>query len=74
MSYAAVLHCGTGSSYLQVLFVIVVNNSQENRHEDVGVDEDVKNEEDGEPGAGIVCWHPAEEKQETSGISFPVSK
>lgn len=74
MSCAAVLHCGTGSRYLEVLFVVVVNNSQENGHEDVGVDEDVKNEEDGEPGAGIVRWHPAEEKQETSGISLPVSK
>lgn len=48
--------------YLQVFFVVVVNNSQEDGHEDVRVDEDVHDEENGENSAGVVCRHPANEK------------
>lgn len=46
--------------YLQVFFVVVVHNSQEERHEDVGVDDDKGNEEEGVPGAEVECWHPRE--------------
>lgn len=48
--------------YLQVFFVVVVNNSQEDRHEDVCVDEDVHNEENDENSAGVVRRHPANKK------------
>lgn len=50
-------------SYLQVFFVVVVDDGQEDGHEDVGVDEDVQDEEDGEAIAGVVRRHPANEKQ-----------
>lgn len=50
-------------SYLQVFFVVVVNDGQEDGHEDVGVDEDVQDEEDGKARAGIVGRHPVNEKQ-----------
>lgn len=51
-----------GSRYLQVLLVVVVNDCKEDRHEDVGVDEDVDNKEERKPGAGIVRWHPDKER------------
>lgn len=35
--------------YLQVFFVVVIHNSQEERHEDVSVDNDKGNEEQGIP-------------------------
>lgn len=44
---------------LEVFFVVVVDNSQKDRHEDVGVDEDVHDKEDGKEEARVVCWHPA---------------
>lgn len=55
------------SSYLQVFFIVVVDDGQEDGHEDVGVDEDIQDEEDGEEEAGIVRRHPAKEKQKTKG-------
>lgn len=65
-----VLHQPAGSRYLQVLLVVVVNHCEEDRHEDVGVDEDVDNKEERKPGAGIVCWHPGKER--TAEKSVPV--
>lgn len=59
-----------GSRYLQVLLVVVVNDCEEDRHEDVGVDEDVDNKEERKPGAGIVRWHP--DKEKTAEKSLPV--
>lgn len=50
-------------SYLQVLFVVVEDDGQEGRHEDVGVDEDVQDEEEGEEDVGVVRRHPDNEKQ-----------
>lgn len=49
--------------YLQVFFVVVVDDGQEDGHEDVGVDENIQDEEDGEDKARVVCRHPANEKQ-----------
>lgn len=51
------------ASYLQVFLVVVVDDGQEDGHEDVGVDEDVQDEEDGEDEAAVVRRHPAAEKQ-----------
>lgn len=56
--------------YLQVLLVVVVNDCEEDRHEDVGVDEDVDDEEESKPGAGIVRRHP--DKGKTAKKSLPV--
>lgn len=42
-------HSSLLQHYLQVLFVVVVHNSQEERHEDVSVDDDKGNEEQGIP-------------------------
>lgn len=53
-----------------MLLVVVVNDSEEDRHEDVGVDEDVDDEEDSKPGAGVVRRHPG--KQKTADMSLPV--
>lgn len=52
-------------SYLQVFLVVVVDDGQEDGHEDVVIDEDVQDEEDGKDEAGVVRWHPANEKQKT---------
>lgn len=49
--------------YLQVFFIVVVYDSQEDGHEDVSVDKDVHNEEDCEEEVGVVCWHPDNNKQ-----------
>lgn len=46
--------------YLQVFFVVVVDHSQEERHEDVSVDDDEGDEEQGVPGAEVKRWHPKE--------------
>lgn len=46
--------------YLQVFFVVVVDHGQEERHEDVSVDNDEGNEEQGVPGAEVKRWHPRE--------------
>lgn len=46
-----------------MFFVVVEHNSQEDRHEDVRVDEDVQDEEQGKNRVGVVCRHPANEKQ-----------
>ena len=46
-----------------MFFVVVVDDGQEDGHEDVGVDEDVHDEEDGEDEAGVVRRHPANEEQ-----------
>lgn len=45
--------------HLQVLLVVVVDDGQEDGHEDVGVDQEVQDEEDGKDGAGVVRRHPA---------------
>lgn len=45
--------------HLQVLLVVVVDDGQEDGHEDVGVHQKVQDEEDGKEGAGVVRWHPA---------------
>lgn len=37
--------------HLQVLLVVVVDDSQEDGHEDVGVDQEVKDEKDGKDRA-----------------------
>ena len=54
-----------GAPYLQILLVVVVDDGQEDGHEDVGVDEDVQDEEDGEDVAVVVRRHPANKKQKT---------
>ena len=46
-----------------MVFVVVVDDGQEHGHEDVVVDEDVQDEEDGEVIAGVVCRHPANKKR-----------
>lgn len=46
--------------YLQVFFVVIVDHGQEERHEDVSVDDDEGNEEQGIPGAEVKRWHPRE--------------
>lgn len=45
----AVLYNPPPTHYLQVFFVVVIHNSQEERHEDVSVDNDKGNEEQGIP-------------------------
>lgn len=50
--------------HLQVLLVVVVNDGQEDGHEDVGVDQEVQDEEDGKDGAGVVRWHPTVMEQD----------
>ena len=49
--------------YLQVFLVVVVHDGQEDRHEDVRVDEDVQDEEYGEDEAGVVGGHPANDRR-----------
>lgn len=56
---------------LQVLLVVVVDDGQEDGHEDVGVDEEVKDEEDGKDGAGVVRRHPAVMEQDGEKHNFP---
>lgn len=50
--------------YLQVFFVVVVDHGQEEGHEDVSVDDDKGNEEQGVPGAEVKCWHPTEDERD----------
>lgn len=63
--------------HLEVLLVVVVDDGEEDGHEDVGVDQEVQNEEDGKEGAGVVRRHPAvmEQDGETHHFLFlPVQK
>lgn len=57
------IYSSVSNRYLEVFFVVVEHDSQEDRHEDVRVDEDVKDEEYGENRAGVVGRHPANKKQ-----------
>lgn len=41
-----------------MFFVVVVDHSQEERHEDISVDDDKGDEEQGVPGAEVKRWHP----------------
>ena len=43
-------------------FVVVVDGSKHNVHEDVDVHNDVSKEEQRKPVASIVSWHPTEGK------------
>lgn len=61
---AATDHNSPLKHYLQVLFVVVVHNSQEERHEDVSVDDDKGNEEQGIPRAEVKCRHPRKEDRD----------
>lgn len=56
--------------YLQVFLVIVEHDGQEDGHEDVGVDEDIHDEEDGEHGAGVVRRHPANEEKRKHAVKL----
>lgn len=44
--------------YLQVFFVVVVHYSQEERHEDISVDNDKGDEEQGIPRTEVKSRHP----------------
>lgn len=50
--------------HLEVLLVVVVDDGEEDGHEDVGVDQEVQNEENGKEGAGVVRRHPAVMQQD----------
>lgn len=44
--------------YLQVLFVVIVNDSQKEGHEGIDVNNNIQNEENGEENTVVVCRHP----------------
>lgn len=50
------------------MFVIVVNYSKYDVHEDVEIDYNVQDEEKCKPLAFIICWHPVKCKTGDSGI------
>ena len=54
---------------LEVLAIVLVDDGEEDGHEDVETDEDVGDEEDHVPGIPVIGWHPGrgEEEREIKG-------
>ena len=56
-------------------FVVIVDRRQHDVHEDVDVHNDVSKEEQSEPVASIVSWHPTERKVTVmSHLSLSIEK
>lgn len=54
--------------YLQVFFVVVVYNREEDRHENVGVYEDVNDEENSKETTVVVGWHPRDREIQRENV------